>query len=733
MKIRNAAGVKSHAEKTHAFFDCPDSTPFTMVKQKFTTLLEKAQEAQEAVKSHKEPMARLVNMPRTTRSEKKEFANELSTLRKDQTKLKKAVASLRENYPEEAREFTPVYVIPKIFKPTSWKGVRAEKGLKEIVTGDELLNAEQHEPQDAGGAATKETKPEPEAEEPEAKEEEKEEMRPAEEEEEEKEEVRPAEAPMTPMTPMTPMSPIIETTEEDTDTDTEQLENDDYLRIFALVSTYQGSSADDMQMVNLRSEMRAQGRPVPQPSDYERFITPRMRASGAYLGQAFTRLQDMVREENPDTAANIGMMPLFDIQDATKQLRDPVHVLFAQYVTAQMREFEQGKNLTPLTESQQLAFQFSEVYVPQADTEALDEEQAAEESALVGGYAQPTQDEVDEHREIAERIARELNLSMPDTSRAADIVDGVEIEGVHHEIPMGEVFTEYDEGGEGEPMDAPPPMPEAATRGEKAGAPERVVRDLDRSQPAPGMAGASQALAALGGKPNEAEMQRVEKMTIGEAKARIEALHKAYDGLIPALTDPMHKKNKDRAMKSKRPQDAKAHLRQMLQTIREYFAGPMGGLTVGVVIPAQDYLNALMGSMGKGGDCGCHHDKGADHSHESRKIVKGVLEGKKTPKDVREPMGNTEAGKPHPGDVLKDRHGQDSFGRAFSVANHYRNSGMDRSKGVAGYQARTEYDEPEFARPAEPQASGFNGGRDQVRYYAQRRPRGMIRGIRIPT
>ena len=713
-----------------------------MVKQRFTTLLEKAQEAQEAVKSHKEPMARLVNMPRTTRNEKKEFAKELSTLRKDQRKLKKAVASLRDNYPEEGREFTPVYVIPKNFKPTSWKGVRDEKELKEIVTGDELLNAEQHEPQREKRAATKETKPEPEAkaeepeakaEEPEAKEEEKEERRspPAEEEEEEeKEEVRPEESPMT---PMTPMSPIIETTEEDTDTDTEQFDNDDFLRTFAHLSTFQGSRAGRMQLVELRNQIRAQGRPVPLPSDYDRFITPRMRASGAYLGQAFTRLQDMIQEENPDTAADIETMPMSSIQDAADQLRDPVHALFAQYVDRQMREFEQGQNLTPLTESQQLAFQFSEAYVPQADTEALNQEQAAEESALVGGYAQPTQDEADEHAEIAERLAREMSLSMPDTSRAADIVDGVEIEGVHHEIPMGEEFTEYDEGGEVEPMDAPPPMPEAATRGEKAGAPERVVRDLDRSQPAPGMAGASQALAALGSKPNEAEMQRVEKMTIGEAKARIEALHKAYDGLIPALTDPMHKKNKERAMKSKRPEDAKAHLRQMLQIIREYFAGPMGGLTVGVVIPAQDYLNALMGSMGKGGDCGCHHDKDADHSHESRKIVKGVLEGKKTPKDVREPMGNTEAGKPHPGDVLKDRHGQDSFGRAFSVANHYRNSGMDRSKGVAGYQARTEYDEPEFARPAEPQASGFNGGRDQVRYYSQRRPRGMIRGIRIPT
>lgn len=725
MKIRNVAGVKSHAEKTHAFFDCLDPTPFTMVKQRFTTLLEKAQDAQEAVKSHKEPLALLLNMPRTSKIQKKEFSKELSALRKDQTKLKKAVASLRDNYPDEGREFNPVYVIPKIFKPTSWKGVRDEKDLKEIVTGGELLNAEQHEPQRSGGAATMETKPEA----PVAKEEDPEimeERRPAEEEEEEKEEMRPEESPMT---PMTPLSPIMETTDEDTDTDTEQFDNDEFLRNFAFISSLQGSRAGRMELTEVRNQLRAQGLPVPLPSDYDRFITPRMRASGAYLGQAFARLQDMIQEENPDTAADIEIMPMSSILDAADQLRNPVHMLFAQYVTAQMRQFKQGENLTPLTESEQHEFQFSEAYVPQADAEALEQEQAAEESALVGGYAQPKQDEADEHAEIAERLALEMGLSMPDTSRAADIVDGVEIEGVHHEIAqrtwrdildgaIGNVVTRF--------------TPEAATRGEKAGAPERVVRDLDRSQPAPGMAGASQALAALGSNPNEAEMQRVEKMTIGEAKARIEALHKAYDGLIPALTDPMHKKNKDRAMKSKRPEDAKAHLRQMLQLIREYFAGPMGGLTVGVVIPAQDYLNALMGSMGKGGDCGCHQE-GASASDESRKIVKGVLEGKKTPKDVREPMGNTEAGKPHPGDVLKDRHGQDSFGRAFSVANHYRNSGMDRSKGVAGYQARTEYDEPEFSRPAEPQASGFNGGRDQMRFYVKRRPRGMIRGIRIPT
>jgi hypothetical protein len=218
-------------------------------------------------------------------------------------------------------------------------------------------------------------------------------------------------------------------------------------------------------------------------------------------------------------------------------------------------------------------------------------------------------------------------------------------------------------------------------------------------------------------------------MTLQEVKARIKALHDAYNGLIPSLTTDQHKKNKERAMKTKNADEAKNHLLDMLKLIREYFAGPLGGLTVGVVIPAQDYLQALIGTMGGGGDCGCKHDKEEHHEHTLDDPTGTMYD----PPGTRPPEDNTAEGKPHPGDVLKDRHGHDSFGKTFMVSNHYRNSGTDRGKGVAGYNARTVFDQPKHSQPALPPSTFPNMPRDQIRFYASRRPRGMVPGLKIPT
>ena len=154
----------------------------------------------------------------------------------------------------------------------------------------------------------------------------------------------------------------------------------------------------------------------------------------------------------------------------------------------------------------------------------------------------------------------------------------------------------------------------------------------------------------------------------------------------------------------------------------------------GIVIPAQDYLRALMGGGGGGGGgagCGCKHD---DEPPTNQTAPMNTTDDPETtmydPPGTRAPMGTSTKGKPHPGDLLKDRHGRDSFGHTYAVSNHYRNSGVERGRGVAGYQAPTiRYQK--FSKPRDPPTDFPNMTRDAIRFH--RRPKGLVPGLKINT
>lgn len=282
----------------------------------------------------------------------------------------------------------------------------------------------------------------------------------------------------------------------------------------------------------------------------------------------------------------------------------------------------------------------------------------------------------------------------------------------------------------------PPPPPTPATQGERN--PRDIVRgDLSRSAPSPMM---QQAQSTMQQGADGAEEMRVASMKLKEVKERIRALHTAYAGMLPEFETPEHKANRDEALKAtdKNAEKARLHLIGMFKSIRAYFAGGSnipGGLQVGIVIPAQDYLRALMGGGGGGGGggagCGCKHD---DEPPTNQTAPMNTADDPETtmydPPGTRAPMGTSTKGKPHPGDILKDRHGRDSFGHTYAVSNHYRNSGVDRGRGVAGYQAPTiRYQK--FSKPRDPPTDFPNMTRDAIRFH--RRPKGLVPGLKINT
>ncbi len=448
-------------------------------------------------------------------------------------------------------------------------------------------------------------------------------------------------------------------------------------------------------------------------------VTESMRESAQYLKNITDRLGIFARKEYPDI-----LIPSVDVL-LNLELKQPNHQKLKEHVSQTLNEYFQNRVIQRLTDEQLDSMGVVEDDDNYSATSEEEKEKAKkeEEEALREGGATFSEREKAEAKELAEDFAAAAVSGAVGT--LGSIAESAQMSA--ESARMGAERAQM--SSEDMPPLPPPPIVPATTQ-PKTGAPEIINRDLSRTQPGT-QAGMPQAMGAMGSavQATDAEQQRVATMTIKEVKARIKALHDAYDGLIPSLTTDQHKKNKERAMKTKNADEAKSHLLEMLKLIREYFAGPLGGLTVGVVIPAQDYLRALMGTMGKDGDCGCKHD---DEEHKHEHSLDDPVGTIYDPPGTRPPEDNTAPGKPHPGDVLKDRHGHDSFGHTYMVANHYRNSGIDRTKGVAGYEARTVFDQPKFMRPVE-KPSYPNMPRDQIRFYANRRPRGMVPGLKIPT
>lgn len=79
------------------------------------------------------------------------------------------------------------------------------------------------------------------------------------------------------------------------------------------------------------------------------------------------------------------------------------------------------------------------------------------------------------------------------------------------------------------------------------------------------------------------------KKSIETLKDEIRALHLLYDSKIPAFKSKPHQGQKNDALKSKKIAVVRRHHADMMKKVKEYFS--TGGLKLGVIIDAQDYLN----------------------------------------------------------------------------------------------------------------------------------------------
>ena len=120
---------------------------------------------------------------------------------------------------------------------------------------------------------------------------------------------------------------------------------------------------------------------------------------------------------------------------------------------------------------------------------------------------------------------------------------------------------------------------------------QEYIQEGDRSAPADlqtGMGGIGETIAQL----NDKEQRDVMKMKLPEIKKRIEALHIAYDSLIPEFRANPHTKAKNDALRTKDIKVARTHLIKMLQRVQAYYDANTA-LKVGVIVPA----NVLMRQM----------------------------------------------------------------------------------------------------------------------------------------
>ncbi len=125
--------------------------------------------------------------------------------------------------------------------------------------------------------------------------------------------------------------------------------------------------------------------------------------------------------------------------------------------------------------------------------------------------------------------------------------------------------------------------------GSSTGMAQSFVQEADRGAPGQSMgAGIGETVAQL----NQKEQRDVMKMKLPEIKRRIEALHIAYDNLIPEFRENAHTKSKNDALQTKDIKVARRHLIKMLQRIQAYYDANTA-LKVGVIIPANVLMRQL--------------------------------------------------------------------------------------------------------------------------------------------
>lgn len=256
---------------------------------------------------------------------------------------------------------------------------------------------------------------------------------------------------------------------------------------------------------------------------------------------------------------------------------------------------------------------------------------------------QPTEEE-----QAQAALARELDLSQAKGRRAVIRTEAT--------IP-----TE-------ERVPAPAPAERIAGTGE-AGTEAAPVENLvleDVARDGEGVQGAmistpAQAMKAAGSDSKDDEKE-VAGLSIEEAKRRIRALHQVFDSMIKAFREKPHTKDRDDALNSSDPKKVKAHLLSMLKKVREYYEGSPKGLKVGVIVPMEQLVGAILGRAGMSGI--------------AAPAPAGPVSGQ--PIEAGK-VSTASADRVHPGEFLHKAK-EDRFGRAISLSIHRRNSGMDAYK-----------------------------------------------------
>ena len=110
---------------------------------------------------------------------------------------------------------------------------------------------------------------------------------------------------------------------------------------------------------------------------------------------------------------------------------------------------------------------------------------------------------------------------------------------------------------------------------------ELVSRDeLEGGTPAPNFGAAAFQLQS-----------NAEKLSIDKLKLGIETFHALYDDVIPELKAKAHQAEKVKALKSKDVKEVRKHFLKMEMLVKSYLASLGGGLSVGVIISAADFMN----------------------------------------------------------------------------------------------------------------------------------------------
>ena len=89
-----------------------------------------------------------------------------------------------------------------------------------------------------------------------------------------------------------------------------------------------------------------------------------------------------------------------------------------------------------------------------------------------------------------------------------------------------------------------------------------------------------------------------ERLSIDKLKLGIETFHALYDDVIPELKDKAHQAEKAKALKSKNVKEVRKHFLKMEMLVKAYLASLGGGLSVGVIISAADFMNTYSDMAG---------------------------------------------------------------------------------------------------------------------------------------